>query len=264
MRPIASATVLRLDETVARFENPTTQARGTTWVTSAIGTYRLSPRIAALGRLTWLANDPPGAEASGTALANPILGLTALLPLSAPHRAAAFLGATVPIGQGGGLSPDATAAAAMARGVPARSSFDNALFAPNHFTVIVGLGLARVTPAYTAQVEATLLRLLRARGPETVDAQRTNLTLGLHAGHFRSPRLSLGADLRYQRWLTDAAPVRGDAAARENLTLAIGPRMHVRLWDRMFRPGIAYAWSLDRPFSSQKYDVLQIDLPLAF
>ena len=100
---------------------------------------------------------------------------------------------------------------------------DNALFAVNYWTVIGGLGLARITRGVTVQAEVSVLQLTRARGPETQDASRTNLTAGLHAGHFFSPKVSFGAEARLQRWLTDAAPVRNDPSARQQVTLGLGP-----------------------------------------
>jgi hypothetical protein len=141
---------------------------------------------------------------------------------------------------------------------------DNALFAVNHWTVLGGLGLARVTPSLTVQAEANLLRLTRVRGPRTQDSARTNLTFGLHAGRFFGRRLSLGAELRGQRWLTDAAPVRADRRARETLTFALGPRLHLRAGRRWIRPGFTWARALDAPLSSSGYDMFQVDVPIAF
>jgi hypothetical protein len=100
---------------------------------------------------------------------------------------------------------------------------DNALFAVNYWTVIGGLGLARITHGLTLQAEVTVLQLTRARGPETQDKSRTNLTAGLHAGHFFSPKVSFGAEVRVQRWL---------------------------------RPGLSYARAFDDPMKRSGYDVL--------
>jgi hypothetical protein len=141
---------------------------------------------------------------------------------------------------------------------------DNALFAVNYGTVIGGLGAARVTRGLTLQAEATVLQLTRLRGPRSQDTVRTNLTLGLHAGRFLSPRVSLGAELRLQRWMSEAAPVRANPAAREALTAAIGSRLHLRLGKRWLRPGLSYTRALDAPLEGQGYDMLQLDVPLAF
>ena len=141
---------------------------------------------------------------------------------------------------------------------------DNALLAVNYWTLIGGVGVARVTKSLTLQAEATVLQLDRVRGPATQDGHRTNLTAGVHVGHFFSPRLSLGAEVRVQRWMTDALPVRNDPRAREQLTLGVGPRLHFKVGRRWFRPGLAYSRALDAPMRSRGYDIVQADLPLAF
>ena len=99
---------------------------------------------------------------------------------------------------------------------------EGSLFAVNYWAVIGGLGLARITPGLTLQAEVTVFQLTRVRGPETQDKSRTNLTAGLHAGHFFSPKVSFGAELRGQRWLTDAAPVGTTPDARQQVTLGLG------------------------------------------
>jgi len=118
--------------------------------------------------------------------------------------------------------------------------------------LIGGLGLARVTRGLTLQAEVTLLQLTRVRGPDSQDASRSNFTAGVHAGHFFSPRLSLGAEVRIQRWLSDAAPVRRDPAAREQLTIGVGPRFHLKLaGKRWLRPGLSYTRALDAPMATR-------------
>jgi hypothetical protein len=214
--------------------------------------------------VTWIRNSPGGGGASGTAVSNPLLGANYVRPLANGWRLTLFGAATLPIGSGGGDAPDPRAAAAIARAVPARSAMDNALFAVNYFTVIGGAGAARVTPGLTLQAEATVLQLFRVRGPDSQDVRRTNLTVGLHAGRFLSRRVSVGAELRMQRWLTDAAPVRQNLDARETITAAVGPRLHFRLGKRWLRPGVSYTRALDDPLRDQGYGIFQLDVPLAF
>jgi len=68
-----------------------------------------------------------------------------------------------------------------------------------------------------------------------------------------------------QRWLTDAAPVRSDPAAREQLTFGIGPRLHFKLaGGRWLRPGLSYSRALDDPMRRKGYDIVQLDVPFAF
>jgi hypothetical protein len=264
LRPATPATVLRLDETMAFYEDPATGAGGGTYVTSLIASYKLSPRLVPLFRLSWIHDDSPTA-ASGSGFSNPLVGINYLRPFGRDWRWSGFFATTLPIGAGGGDSPDAGASGAMNAAIPARSSMDNALFAVNYWTVIGGLGLARVTPGLTLQAEVTILQLTRVRGPDTQDKHRTNMTSGIHAGHFFSPRVSFGAEARMQVWLTDAAPVRNDPQAREQLTFALGPRLHFRLaGGRWLRPGLSYTRAFDDPMAGKSYDILQVDVPLAF
>jgi hypothetical protein len=206
----------------------------------------------------------PGA----TTLANPVLGGTYAMKPSDELRLALFLGVALPLGMGGGDTPDPAAAAATRSGIAARSAMDNAMFAVNYLTVFPGAGLAYVKSGFTAQVEVTLLQLVRARGAMVdKDEARTNLTSGLHLGYFVVPQVSLSGELRYQRWLSTPAAVAADAtrASRDNLTVAVGPRLHFKLGDSTWlRPGIAYAQGIDDPMSKQSYRIVQVDLPVAF
>lgn len=263
LRPTAAGTVLRLDSTLARFEDATGRS-GTTFVESLIVSYKATPRLAPLFRVSFVGNWPPGAAPSGSGFSNPLLGATYARPLEGPWRLALFGASTVPLGSGAGDAPGPGAAAALAAGIPARSAMDNALFAVNYWTVIGGVGVARVSPGWTLQGELTVLQLTRVRGPRSQDASRTNLTAGLHAGRFFGRRVSLGAELRLQRWMTDAAPVRRDPRARETLTFAAGPRFHCRIAGRNVRPGVSWTHAIDRPLSAQGYDMFQLDVPIAF
>jgi hypothetical protein len=263
LRPSAPANVVRFDATYARFENAAGSA-GDTFVMSFIATRRLGERTAPLFRVALVENDPPGAAARGSALSNPLLGMNYARPVRAPWRLTLFGATTLPVGSGGGDDPSASTAAAVAAAIPARSAMDNALFAVNYWTLIGGFGAARVTPGLTLQAEATVLQLTRVRGPETQDASRTNFTAGLHAGRFLGSRFSIGAELRYQRWLTNAAPVRAHPHARETLTLGVGPRLHVRLGRQVLRPGVSWSRALDDPLKAQRYGIWQLDVPVAF
>jgi hypothetical protein len=267
LRPAVPASVVRLDETMAFYQDAASRTSGSSYLTGLIATWKASPKWVPLFREIWVRNNAPsgGKEPSGSGFSNPLLGINYLQPFGRGWRCSGFLAIAIPIGGGGGDSPDKGAAAAMAAAIPARSAMDNALFAVNYWTVIGGLGLARVTSGLTLQVEATVLQLTRARGPETQDGSRTNLTAGLHAGHFFSPRVSVGAEMHFQRWMTNAAPVRKDGAAREQLTCGIGPRFHFKVARKHWlRPGLSYTRALDDPMAKKAYDIVQLDLPFAF
>ena len=209
-------------------------------------------------------NDSPPGVASGSGFANPIVGMNYIHPLRDGWRWTALLASSIPIGSGGGGTPDPGAAGAMTAGIAARSGMDNTLFAVNYWGLVGGLGLARITPRLTLQAETTVFQLTRVRGPEAQDERRTNLTAGLHVGHFFTPKLSVGAELRLQRWMTDAAPVRANPAAREQLTFAVGPRLHLKASGRIVRPGLSYTRAFDDPMSARGYDVVQLDVPVVF
>jgi len=267
LRPAMPGSVLRLDETMAFYDDPASGTSGSSYLTSLIATRKVSPNWVPILREIWVRNNAPsgGKDPSGSGFSNPLLGVNYLRPLGSGWHGSAFFASTIPIGSGGGDAPDKGAATAMTAGISARSAMDNALFAVNYWTVIGGLGLARITPGSTLQAELTVLQLTRARGPTSQDGSRTNLTASVHAGHFFAPRLSLGVEARMQRWLTDAAPVRTDPAAREQFTLGFGPRFHFKIGEKHWlRPGLSYTRALDDPMAKKGYGIVQLDAPFAF
>jgi hypothetical protein len=264
LRPVAAVNVLRSDTAVAFYDNGA-GAKGSTVATMFLASYKVTPSLAPMIRFGFSQNDAPAMGADGSSFVNPIVGATYAKKVDS-IRWAAFLGATVPIGQGGGDMPNAGAAAANGAGIRARSAMDNAMFAVNYFTAIAGGGVAYVDHKVTVQLEATLLQLMRVRGenaPSSPDSTRTNSTVGLHAGYFFIPALSLGGELRYQRWLSSPTGITG--AAKDTVTVAIGPRLHFQVAKGMFlRPGIAYARALDKPLTDASYNVVQVDVPFYF
>jgi hypothetical protein len=272
LRPVAATTAVRSDSSVAFYD--TGGAAGTTVATMLLGSYALTPRLAPLIRLGFVQNQAPGTTPDGSSFVNPIVGLT-YARRAGSLRWALFGGATLPIGSGSGDHPDAGAAAANTAGLQARSGMDNAMFAVNYFTAIAGGDVAYVDHRLTVQAEATVFELLRVHGDDTgagsTDAARTNSTMGLHAGYFLFPFLSVGAEVRYQRWLTTPTRlVMGNRvdipdANKDTTTVAIGPRAHFKLRPGLVvRPGLAYARALDNPLSGSSYNMLQVDVPVVF
>ena len=83
--------------------------------------------------------------------------------------------------------------------------------------------------------------------------------------------LSLGGELRYQRWLTHPTQLTMGVAtdipsnAMDTVTMAIGPRAHFQVSKGLWlRPGIAYARGLDTPLTTASYNVVQVDIPFYF
>jgi hypothetical protein len=198
---------------------------------------------------------------------NPVLGGLYGLKLSPELKLGLFLGVTLPIGSGGGNDAAPEKRAANSAGIWARAAMDNAMFAVNDFTVFPGVGFAYVAHGFTAQVEATLLQLTRVKGdaPVAPDSSRTNFTTGLHLGYFLIPQLSIGAELRHQRWLSTPTPVKTNSALRDTTTVAFGPRVHIKLGPTMWlRPAISFAVPLDDPMKTAKYKIFQLDVPFVF
>jgi hypothetical protein len=272
LRPAGVANVARADTTVARYQNPASGDAGSTVAATFLFAYKVTPTLAPLVRAAVVWNDSPGPATGGAAvLSSPLLGLTYGRTLSsAPAwRYAALAAVAIPVGMGGDqpAAKDAKAAA-IAAGILARSGLDNALFAVNYFTPLFGLDVAYVAGALTVQAEVTLLQLFRARNadvPSAADATRTNATAGLHVGYFLLPILSVGTELRHQRWLSTPKLVAASPAARDTTTIAVGARLHLHVRDKVWlRPGLSYGFAVDDPLAASHYHLFQIDLPLAF
>ncbi|HXU61401.1 MAG TPA: hypothetical protein VN962_06855 [Polyangia bacterium] len=272
LRPAAASTVVRAESSVAFYDSA--GQSGSTEATMLLGSYAVTPHLAPLVRLGFVQNQAPGTASDGSSFINPVVGVTYARHTQAV-RWALFAGATIPVGAGSGDHPDASVAAANTAGLQARSGMDNAMFAVNYATGILGADVAYVGHRLTLQAEATLFQLFRVHGDDagaqSSDATRTNSTMGVHAGIFLLPMLSVGAELRYQRWLTTPTRVvmgsRVDIpdSNKDTLTVAVGPRVHFKVGHNMFlRPGVSYSRGLDNPLSGASYNTLQIDVPVLF
>ena len=172
MRGVVPGNVVRLD-TVFAFSKPRT-----TVPVLLFGSYKILPNLAAIVRLGVIHNraeDPK--VGSGTAFVNPALGVMYGLPLGQSVKASFFAATTIPVGMGGGDTPNAAARSAnLPSGIFARASMDNALFQINYMTPMAGVGIAYIDGGATVQFEATLLELIRVRGAgiDSKDATRTN------------------------------------------------------------------------------------------
>jgi hypothetical protein len=290
LRPVVPGNAFRVDTTYASYSDPTTHNDGSTIASMLLASYKVTPNLAPLVRIGFIQNNAPTAApmaayptVSGNATSNPLLGLTYGRKFDA-YRIAGFGAVTIPIGGGGGGPPDPTkpgVAGAQSQAILARSGMDNAMFAVNYMTAIVGVDFAYVANKLTLQAEATLLQLFRTRGEDNLrasnDSARTNSTFGVHAGYFFLPMLSAGAEIRYQRWLSTPTTGARNAATgvvtntnfadnrMDTLTVAFGPRFHFKLGKTTWiRPGISYAFGLDRPLTDGEYKIVQLDIPVVF
>ncbi|HWA73929.1 MAG TPA: hypothetical protein VG937_16415 [Polyangiaceae bacterium] len=266
LRPVAPGNVIRSDTSLGLYKNPTTGDSGNAVASLLLASYKVTDSFAPLVRVGIVHNSPPSGP-SATNFLNPVLGGIYGFKLSPEWKLGLFLGVTVPIGSGGGNDAKPEKKAANAAGIPTRAAMDNAMFAVNDFTVFPGVDLAYVAHGFTAQVEATLLQLTRVKGdaPAVPDSSRTNFTAGLHVGYFLIPQLSLGAELRHQRWLSTPKAVEANDSLRDTTTVAFGPRVHVKLSPTMWlRPGVSFGLPLDDPMKASKYKLLQLDIPFIF
>jgi hypothetical protein len=279
LRPAAVGNAVRLDTSIGFYKKPGTAMApavtgGQSVATMLLATYKITPELAPILRAGIVQNDEPGPTKSGTAFANPILGLTGGWKLPASLRLSAIVASALPLGSGGTkTSAQNTESAAINRAPLVRSAMDNAMFAVNYLTALGGVDLAWVAHGFTVQAETTLFQLWRTRNELCADGTskcapdktRTNLTTGVHVGYFIIPMLSLGTEVRYQRWLSTPAAVKSGATGRDNMSIAVGPRFHFKMSPTTWlRPGISYAMYLDEPASKSKYSLVQVDVPFAF
>jgi hypothetical protein len=225
--------------------------------------------LAPLVRFAAVSDSPPSSVATGGgfAVVNPLAGVTYAIPLGGGFRLAGFFGTTLPVGMGGGDSPDAGQADARNAGVWARAAMDNSLFAVNDWATIPGIDIAYVGHGFTVQAEATLFELVRVRGAQVQhEATKTNFTAGVHAGWFATRMLSLGAELRYQRWIDAPFAVEQGKTSVDNMTFAVGPRLHFPVGGSSWvRPGVAFARGVDSPLAgTMNADIVQLDVPVIF
>jgi hypothetical protein len=270
LRPVTAATVLRSDTAFAFYKSPANDESGSTIASMLLFSYKVMDGLAPLVRLGVVSNSPPDsplatAPDSATLFINPVVGATFAPKIHDQLKLGLFLGVAIPVGMGGGKDADISDTAALGAGILARSAMDNAMFAVNYLTVFPGVGFAYVANGLTLQVEATVLRLTKTRGPEQLQDSNTNFTAGFHAGYFIIPQLSIGAEIRHQRWLSTPTPVKSNDNLRDTTTVAFGPRLHFKLGETTwFRPGVALALPLDKPMTDAEYKIVQLDLPFVF
>jgi hypothetical protein len=275
LRPAQAVSVVRTDTSFAFYDDPVSEAAGTTVASTLLASYKVTENIAPLLRVGMVSNNPANTDDAAGFL-NPVLGVTYGLALTPEFRMALFFGTALPFGSGGGDTPDPAKVASNAAGVRARSAMDNAMFAVNDLVLFPGVGVAWVAHGFTVQVEATVLQLIRMRGEDAVnaagaqlnpDSSRTNLTAGVHAGYFFMPELSAALELRHQRWLSTPTAVENDTTGtvRDTTTVALGPRMHFKVGEKAWiRPALAFAFGLDDPLKRWEERSVQLDIPFIF
>jgi hypothetical protein len=216
----------------------------------------------------WVAYIPEKGDAS-TAFTNVALSGMWAESIEPSVKVAGVLGVGLPVGQGGGDSPDPGQAAAIAAGNLARSRFEGlTMFRPNNLTPFLGGDVAWVRGGVTLQAEATLFQGFRVRGAQSdPDSAITNLTMGAHAGYAIVPELSVVLEVRNQTFLSTPASVDAGKMSRTWTTVGGGPRGNFRVARDVFlRPAIGYFQPLNDPspmISAGSYHVFLVDVLLA-
>lgn len=217
----------------------------------------------------WVDFIPDGKSAS-SAFTNVAIGALWAGKIVPEIRYSATIGSGLPVGEGGGATPNPGEAAAIAAGNLARSRFEGAtIFSPDDVAPFIGGDVAWVADGLTVQAEVTLFELLRVTGaPTDADATKTSLSMGLSAGYFVIPQLSIGLEVRDQSFLTTPAAVQAGKVARSWVTAGGGVRVHLKLADHVWlRPALAFFQPLNDPsptISASDYHIVQLDLPLTF
>ena len=185
-------------------------------------------------------------------------------------KVAGALGLALPIGQGGGDSPDPGQAAAIAAGSLARSRFEGlTMFRPNHLTPFAGGDVVWVSGGATLQAEANIFQGFRVRGgaQSDPDSAITNLTMGASAGYTFVPELSAVLEVRDQTFLSTPSAVDAGRMSRTWVTVGGGPRANLRLAkDMIVRPALAYFQPLNDAsptISASSYHIFLLDIVLA-
>jgi len=170
----------------------------------------------------------------------------------------------IPVGMGGGDDPDTNTRTAVRAGIQARLAMDNALFAQNYLTPVVGLGAAWTYRGLTVQAEATVLQLIRVRGEaKDPDEARTNFTVGAHVGYRIIPQLTASAEVHYQHWLWTPSALAENLRGQFTTTLGLRANLPVT-HAGILRPGVAFSLPVGGAMETNNYWEVQLDIPFAF
>jgi len=275
LRPVTAVTAVRSDTSFVSYQNALAQS-GFAVVSELSASYRIpgtgsapGTGVAPVVKLVVVNDSPPGAATGGFAFVNPLVGGTYALVLGSGFRASAFVCVTIPVGMGGGNTPDKGQLDARTVGPVVRAGMDNALFAVNDFGVVPGLDIAYVGHGLTAQIEGTVGVLERVRGEaQDPDASKSVFTSGIHVGYFLVDAVSIGGELRYQRWIDAPSTVtlHKPGTSIDLLSMGVGPRLHFKLAPGVWiHPGVAYTRGFDHPMTSPANDnIVQLDVPVVF
>ena len=197
---------------------------------------------------------------------NPDIGAVYAWRLGRWLRLGVGLTLRLPLGSGGGNDGDPDLVAAHKSASLARSSMEGSMYSVNDFSTGYTVNFAYVGHGLTAQAQSSIFTSFRARGDEVQsDTFKASWTQYVGLGYFIIPALSIGTELRYQRYVSTPSSVEKDPSARQNLTVAGGLRAHFKVSDSVsIKPGASYAHGLVGPVSTGDYNMFELDLPVSF
>lgn len=272
MRPAIAPNLLRLETSIGIRND------GVAAVTLLTGGYAVLPtklgfyaRLGVTNSVLSTPNAPATNNIATGAVTNPLIMALFTPELTKGLRLSVFGAATIPVGTGGGNTPPALTASSIATGIPTRSAMDNALFAVNYFTPIVGLGVAYMRWGFTFQVEATVLQLIRVRGENhrsATDEMRTNFTAGASVGYLLHRYVTASAEFHYQHWLSAPnllSPPMGTPPSVNQASFEVGIRGNWAISrTTLARPGIAFGMGFNGAMADREYKVIHVDFPITF
>lgn len=150
LRPVTIGNAVRIESAAAGFNDAPNGNLNASYTTVLTASYQATRDWAPTLRLGFVGNDAPGAALDGRSFANPLVGATYArnvekLDRKGSYKLALFGATTFPVGTGGGDAPNLAAAKANAESMVARPA-DQAMFAVNYITAIVGGDVAYLAP----------------------------------------------------------------------------------------------------------------------
>jgi hypothetical protein len=263
LRGVVPKSGVRLDTILGLYSTPTGNAQVTVMLASA--QWRVAEPLAL--QVRWgIDTNQTGNDNSRMGIVNPTLGALLGVPIGRDFRFAMSIAVGAPLATGGGDAPDPNHVALQREAALARSAMDNVSFAVNDIGFPSGLSFAFIRGGVTAQLDATVIPSIRVTGASAQpDDSKVNSTFGFFLGYLFVREVSIGGELRYQRFLTTPVAVERDPSARDNLTMAIGPRFHFEMADAIWvRPGVSYGRGLRGPSEQQSFQMVQLDVPFSF
>jgi len=267
LRGTSPGTQLRLDTTIAPYRNPSSHLGYTETVSLFSASVKVHRLVAIQSKFGAMSESPVSTGESATGMTNATVGAMFGTSLSEHWRIAACSSVGLPVGAGGGNTPNPNMTIAVKSASLARAGMDNTMFAVNDVGFPVGGDIAYVRGRFTAQAELNLIPSFRVQGEKkSPDDSKLNFTSGVFVGYFVLPeRLSVGGEIRNMRYLSNPVAVQKDSSQRDNLSAAGGIRAYFPIAPGVVaRPGISYGAGLYGAIADARYQLAQVDLPVSF